>query len=229
MAQMAANFVVSGGENRRGRPSASRAAAIERSIHAAALDLFVSTGFEAASMDAIAIAANVSKGTLYARYQNKEALFRSVLEVELEQLALRAGAQDHLIPDDLAQRLRHHARTLVNVWHWDEYKRIERLVTSATLPFPDVAHLWHELSAQRYLRFLADDMAGAAHFPAAPSVDWEHLANVFLHAITGWHRMQSAIRTVDDVETIAFGDAVIATIMAAVRQASSTQYSDDKD
>jgi len=37
-------------------------------------------GFEATSMDAIALAAGVSKPTLYRYYQNKEALFIAVLE-----------------------------------------------------------------------------------------------------------------------------------------------------
>jgi TetR/AcrR family transcriptional repressor of mexJK operon len=64
-----------------------RAQAKRDAIHAAAQDLFLGHGFAGTSMDAIALAANVSKQTLYRYYQNKEALFVAVLE----QLAL-----DHL-------------------------------------------------------------------------------------------------------------------------------------
>jgi len=49
-------------------------------IHHAAQALFMQHGFEATSMDAIALAAGVSKPTLYRYYQNKEALFIAVLE-----------------------------------------------------------------------------------------------------------------------------------------------------
>jgi TetR/AcrR family transcriptional repressor of mexJK operon len=49
-------------------------------IHHAAQALFMQHGFEATSMDAIALAAAVSKPTLYRYYQNKEALFIAVLE-----------------------------------------------------------------------------------------------------------------------------------------------------
>jgi TetR/AcrR family transcriptional regulator, mexJK operon transcriptional repressor len=64
-----------------------RAQAKRDAIHMAAQALFLRHGFAGTSMDAIALAANVSKQTLYRYYQNKEALFVAVLE----QLAL-----DHL-------------------------------------------------------------------------------------------------------------------------------------
>lgn len=51
--QMAATQASFGHERRRGRPSASRAAAIEHGIRSAALDIFAAAGFDAASMDAV--------------------------------------------------------------------------------------------------------------------------------------------------------------------------------
>ena len=52
-----------------------RAQAKRNAILAAAQELFIQHGFESTSMDAIAVAANVSKQTLYRYYQNKETLF----------------------------------------------------------------------------------------------------------------------------------------------------------
>jgi len=49
-------------------------------IHQAAQALFMQQGFEATSMDTLALAAGVSKPTLYRYYHNKEALFIAVLE-----------------------------------------------------------------------------------------------------------------------------------------------------
>ena len=62
-------------------------------IHQAAQTLFMQQGFEATSMDAIALAAGVSKPTLYRYYQNKEALFIAVLE----QLAVGHLSNDALL------------------------------------------------------------------------------------------------------------------------------------
>src|SRR5437762_7792514 len=56
-----------------------RAQAKRDTIHAAAQALFLRHGFAGTSMDAIAVAANVSKQTLYRYYQNKEALFIATL------------------------------------------------------------------------------------------------------------------------------------------------------
>ncbi len=58
----------------------SRAQIKRERIHRAAQTLFMQHGFEATSMDALALAAGVSKPTLYRYYQNKEALFIAVLE-----------------------------------------------------------------------------------------------------------------------------------------------------
>src|SRR5205823_14630161 len=67
---------------------ALRAQAKRDAIHTAAHALFLRHGFAGTSMDAIALAANVSKQTLYRYYQNKEALFVAVLEqLALDQLA----------------------------------------------------------------------------------------------------------------------------------------------
>ncbi|CAN7318968.1 TetR/AcrR family transcriptional regulator [Phenylobacterium sp. LjRoot225] len=197
----------------RGRPTAERAAAIEQVIRSAALEVFLAAGFEAASMDAIAAAAQVSKGTLYARYPNKEALFLSVLQGQRERLGEQAAAFDHLIPNDLEGRLRHHARTLVRTTQNPEYQRLLQLVETNAATFPELPRLWNEDGAVGYLRLLADNMAAAAS-PAHQDVDWDFVANLFLHAIGGWLRTQASLQTFDAERAATFSDGVIAVVMA---------------
>lgn len=60
------------------RPSPEK----HRTIVAAARTLFVERGYLAVSMDEVARTAEVSKRTVYARFENKEALFAAVLEAE---------------------------------------------------------------------------------------------------------------------------------------------------
>ncbi len=51
-----------------------------RQIEVAAMKLFLDTGFEETSMDAIASEANVSKRTVYSHFPNKESLFLDVMK-----------------------------------------------------------------------------------------------------------------------------------------------------
>src|SRR6266487_2123992 len=89
-----------------------RATAKRNAIHAAAQGLFLQHGFAGTSMDAIALAANVSKQTLYRYYQNKEALFVAVLEqLALDHLAEPALIAARDMPMD-SQATLEHALTL---------------------------------------------------------------------------------------------------------------------
>jgi AcrR family transcriptional regulator len=202
---------------RRGRPTAERVVAIDLAIKAAALDLFVEAGFEAASMDAIAAAAKISKGTLYARYEGKEALFRAILEEQLENWSRRSSAQDHLMPDDLEGRLRYHARTIVAVHNWPEFRRISALLEASARTVPDLVREWDELVTKRSVATLTRDMAKAG----APGIEWEFFAKLFHSAVSGWHRAESSQRIVHDDEIIAFADKVIDVILVSIQTARS--------
>lgn len=202
---------------RRGRPTVDRAQAIDASIRAAALDIFLEAGFGAASMDAIAVKAPVSKGTLYARYESKHQLFRAVIEEELERLSKKAGEKDHLLPPEVEGRLRHHARIIAEILDWPQFRAIDRLMQSVRA-FPEFDNLWQRLVTVRYVRFLSEDMALAADTRTVPREECHFLANLFFHSIMGWHRSEADQRTVPPEELLVFADRVIETIMLVIRQ-----------
>ena len=201
--------------SRRGRPSGARAAAIDADIRAAARALFLELGYEATSMDAIAARVPVSKGTLYTRYQGKELLFRAVIENEMERFSLEAGANDHLMPDDLEGRLRHHARAMIDLFGRPHYQLFSRMLDSAARTFPDLNVLRQEVRTRHYLRVLVDDLAKTREGGRLPRHDREVLANMFLHAIAGWHRHESALRDVPAGEALAYADRVVSFIARA--------------
>src|SRR5580700_2956086 len=55
-----------------------------RQIVEGARQIFLANGFDAASMNDIAKAAGVSKGTLYVYFQNKEQLFQAIVHAECQ-------------------------------------------------------------------------------------------------------------------------------------------------
>jgi AcrR family transcriptional regulator len=68
-----------------------------RQILAGARAVFLAQGFDAASMNDIARAASVSKGTLYVYFDNKEQLFEAIVEEECD---AQAEGIFNLDPDD---------------------------------------------------------------------------------------------------------------------------------
>lgn len=70
----------------------------------AATARFAESGYEATSMDDLAAAAGVSKGSLYDYFQNKEDLFYAVFEW-FEQTLLRTGLEHMRMGGNLRERL----------------------------------------------------------------------------------------------------------------------------
>src|SRR3981081_2768870 len=81
-----------------------------RAIMEAATDLFAARGYGAVSMDAIARAADVSKATLYAHFESKDALFATIVKAACEENIMPGGEfTDGGAPDgtqDVAAALR---------------------------------------------------------------------------------------------------------------------------
>jgi AcrR family transcriptional regulator len=70
-----------------------------RQILDGARDVFLNVGFDAASMNEIARAAGVSKGTLYVYFSSKEALFENLIRDERRKQAERVFSFDDDTPD----------------------------------------------------------------------------------------------------------------------------------
>jgi AcrR family transcriptional regulator len=80
------------------RPVADEESAKRRQIIEGARAIFLAQGFDAASMNDIARAAGVSKGTLYVYFANKEDLFEAIVEQECDAQAegiFDLDPQDH--------------------------------------------------------------------------------------------------------------------------------------
>jgi AcrR family transcriptional regulator len=78
-------------------PPVSEDNAKRRQIVDGARKIFLAHGFDAASMNDIAKAAGVSKGTLYVYFQNKEQLFEAIVHEECQ---VHAEGTFDLDPDD---------------------------------------------------------------------------------------------------------------------------------
>ena len=111
---------------------------------AAALDLFVEKGFAATRLEDVASRAGVSKGTLYLYYENKEALFKAVIQegiipviVENEAIAAQHTGSSF----DLMEKL------LANWWTrigQTAFAGIPKLMVAEARNFPELGRYYVE-------------------------------------------------------------------------------------
>lgn len=79
-----------------------------------AIDLFVRDGFDSTSMDSIAAAANVAKGTLYYHYDSKEGILDAILERYARDMESRLSAVEAQSLEP-AEKLRAFVATMAEV------------------------------------------------------------------------------------------------------------------
>ena len=127
----------------------------EARILEAAYDVFRERGFSAATIGEIAEAAAISKATLYRRFENKQALFESVVYKSLE---LAAGVFDdiELDLDRPEASLRRYAMVIREVNELPRYREIFRMVLAEAPRQPELAVVWRQAMIDEILQRLVD-------------------------------------------------------------------------
>jgi AcrR family transcriptional regulator len=165
---------------RPGRPTLSDAQLLD-----IALDLFLENGFERTSIDAITTAAGMAKRTVYARYGDKETLFKAALNRAIEDWLvpverLRAaeveGLEDTLLA--IAQLL------LANILS-PAGMRLLRLSNAVSVSMPEIAANNTRMGTEPTLAYLADLFRRRLLHPDAPAPEADEAALAFLHLVVG--------------------------------------------
>lgn len=114
-----------------------------RQILDGALQVFTSRGFDAASMNDIAAAANVSKGTLYVYFEDKEHLFVALIQRERE--TQKRGAIEALNEDsDPVRALTNFGHCIVRMINGDLAVSAHRVVIGVAERMPDLGRGFYE-------------------------------------------------------------------------------------
>ncbi len=119
----------------------------QQRILAAALKVFSETGYSAASMDAIALAAEVSKPTLYMYFGSKEQLFESIMvtqrDVMLEPFENPSG--------DMVRDLFDFAWHYADVVMQPEFLSLARLIIGEAQRFPAIGRAYQAAGPDKLL------------------------------------------------------------------------------
>lgn len=120
----------------------------------AAHRLFLEHGYGATSMDSIAIAANVSKRTVYSHFETKEALFRAIITAFCDRMNCALNSDFADLP--VAERLTQMGRELVELVLHPEASATLRTVVCETEQFPELAMVFWEAGPLQHLERMAD-------------------------------------------------------------------------
>lgn len=176
-------------KSRRGRPSLAQARAIDTMILDMAQQLFLNHGFDPVSMEQVAAAANVSKGTLYARYASKEALFDAVIKAAIDRWAEEAAQDDDVLTNDIEQRLRHYARTISTFMQRPDVAGIQHLLLAVGARFPELAATMHDRGYRYIVDIITHDIIEAERREGRLPRDAEAIAHMLVAGLSGY-RMQ---------------------------------------
>jgi AcrR family transcriptional regulator len=122
---------------RGGRPSRQHAAQLGERILNAATHLFLSHGYGATSIEAVARRARISKRTFYHRFPDKPALFVAVVHRIIE--GLRPPADIPLLEGDLREILRRLAGLILHAALSPQAIALNRMIVAESGRFPQLA------------------------------------------------------------------------------------------
>jgi TetR/AcrR family transcriptional regulator of autoinduction and epiphytic fitness len=122
-----------------------------------AAEHFISQGFEAASIGAIAREANASKTTLYSRFPTKEDLFMAVLELRMNVIFSQVSTTLPVDPP-IDRTLNDFGLSLLRLAISKDQVALLRVVSMESTRFPKLAERFYELGPKRGLAHLAQYM-----------------------------------------------------------------------
>jgi len=175
-------------------------------------------GYEGASVDDIARAAQVSKATIYSYFENKEALFMRVASDEcLRQLKLATDDIDRSAP--VAQVLGVAAQWLLGFFLSDFGQSIYRICVAESTRFPELGRIYYETGPAHVRKELMDYLQEASargQLEIAPD-ELELAANQFIELCRAnlFHRRMFFVQLDFSADEIAaVRDGAVSTFLA---------------
>ncbi|MFI5282042.1 MAG: TetR/AcrR family transcriptional regulator [Candidatus Dormibacterales bacterium] len=197
------------------------------SIREAAAAVFLQKGYQGASMDEIAAAAQVSKQTIYTHFANKDELFADLVLGNVERVEEFVDVMTRTVNEapDVDNGLRQLARIYIRLVARPEVLRLRRLVLGEVGRFPDLARSYYEQVPGRVLAALTGlfaEMAAGGRLRltdpalAAQQFAWLTLGDALDRAM--FYPIDEAIRD-KDLDRLA--DAAIRVFLASYRAPAS--------
>jgi len=154
-----------------------------------AMAVFLKFGYAETSMDRVAATAGVAKQTLYSHFQDKEGLFKAMMEhITLDRFHTVFCLAK--LDADPAIVLRQLAETYLTKVADQNYLAIIRIIVAESERFPELARLWTQTVIQRGRELLC------RYFEAHPELgimDTEAIAQIFFGSLVSFVMVQEIL------------------------------------
>lgn len=168
---------------RAGRPTREQAQARQDELLDTALDHFLAKGFELATIEAIAQAVGMTKRTVYAKFTDKEALFRAAVNRAVERYWVSPERISATDCGDIEQTLIAIARLRIDEVRTANGLRLQRIIATESYRFPDLYLLAYERGALPVIRFLAGLLARETAAGRLAVAEPEKAATLFMSMV----------------------------------------------
>ncbi len=168
-----------------GRPTRQHAEMRHAELLDCALDMFLEGGFERTTIEAIAASLGMTKRTVYARYPDKAALFRAVVERAIERYIIPPEQLAATDKGDLEGTLTAIAYLRIANIMSPEGLRMQRILNAEAPRFPDIFDRFYNKAAKPTVDFLATLLRRAAESGDVISEDPDAAALAFMSMVIG--------------------------------------------
>ncbi|MBW4425248.1 MAG: TetR/AcrR family transcriptional regulator [Nostoc desertorum CM1-VF14] len=148
-----------------------------------AIRIFLKEGYARTSMDRVSASAGVSKQTIYSHFQDKEGLFKALIE-RLTVACFQSIFSIEKLQGEPAVLLRKVAEIyLTKVADNPDYLALLRLIITESQNFPELAKLYNQTVVQRGRQILSYYFAS---HPELAISDPEAMAHIFLGSLVSY-------------------------------------------
>src|SRR6516165_972684 len=182
-----------------------------RQILEGAKQVFLAEGFDGASVNDIARAARVSKGTIYSHFESKEALFEALIRAERRQQAEQVCQLDEADPD-LAAVMFNFGRSLLTMVVRPDVIALMRTVMAVAQKFPRIGRAFYEAGPKYGLDRLAVYLTTLSDAGKLETPDPRMAASHFLQLCLADIFKQKMFCAIDDVSAAEIDETITAAV-----------------
>jgi AcrR family transcriptional regulator len=171
-----------------GRPTKQQAEQRHEQLLDRALEMFLEKGFELTTIDAIAASINMTKRTIYSRYQDKRALFKATVQRAVDQWIIPVELLEATDKGNLETTLLEIARIRVTNNLSPAGLRLQRIINAESFRFPEILKSYED-AAEPTVSFLSHLFRRYEGKELGKLDDPEFDAQVFLTVVAASIRM----------------------------------------
>jgi AcrR family transcriptional regulator len=142
-------------------------------------------GFEQTTMEEIATHVGMSKRTVYARYEDKGALFKAAVRRAIERYTVPRAALEAVATDDLEETLAAIARLRIANVATPVTTKLQRILSAQSYRFPELFKAAFEEGAGPTVSFLSDLFVRYSKLGEINVTEPQRAATAFLSLVVG--------------------------------------------